>query len=262
MNCLNLFRFSNFFTKKNSIIRTISIQSKKFDDKTSNSNNDTESIKKLLKKPNKKTNLLIAKNLLDGALFLFMSFAGYMIYKRYKAIKNEEKQFDIQYVDDQKFTKGKLIKTNIADYYLPEFFKKHLSQFKSIEIRNDDVWIVSFPKSGTTWIQEIVYLIVNDCNFVKAKSKSIEDRMPFIDYPNPGINAIKNLTSPRIIKTHLPKPFLPEDIEKKCKVFILATRYYSLLLIKIFSLLGHLYCQKSKRCLSFILSFYQNVNSS
>ena len=158
---------------------------------------------------------------MDTALFLFISFAGYMIYKRLKGIKNEEKQFDIKYVDDQMFTKGKLIKTNIADYFLPEFFKKHLSQFKSIELRNDDVWIVSFPKSGTTWIQEIVYLIVNNCDFSKAKSKSIEDRMPFIDFPNPGINAIKKLESPRIIKTHLPKPFLPEDIEKKCKVFIL-----------------------------------------
>ena len=194
--------------------RKINLTSKQFDIKNEQTSGSGE---KAFRPPRHRTDLLFTKKLLDSALFLFLAFAGYISYKRYKAIKNDESKFEIQYVDDE-FFKKKLIKTNLGPYILPEFLKKHISSFKSIELKNDDIWIVSFPKSGTTWVQEIVYLIVNNCDFVKAKSKSIETRMPFIDYPNPGFNAIMKLESPRIIKTHLPKPFLPDDIEKKCKV--------------------------------------------
>ena len=64
----------------------------------------------------------------------------------------------------------------------------------------------------------IVYLIKNNCNFEKAKSSSIESRSPFIDFPSPGINYINKLNSPRIIKTHLPIQFLPDNVENESKV--------------------------------------------
>jgi hypothetical protein len=71
---------------------------------------------------------------------------------------------------------------------------------------------------GTTWVQEIVYLIVNDCDFTKAKQKSIEERTPFLDYPSPGMKYIDNMQSPRVVKTHLPIDFLPDNVEKESKV--------------------------------------------
>lgn len=71
---------------------------------------------------------------------------------------------------------------------------------------------------GTTWVQELVFLIQNDCDFETAKSKTIEERSPFFEYPSPGLNVIKNMKSTRIIKTHLPIELLPDDIEKNSKV--------------------------------------------
>ncbi len=35
--------------------------------------------------------------------------------------------------------------------------------------------------SGTTWTQELVWLIANDCDFEGAKKK-LNDRSPFIEY--------------------------------------------------------------------------------
>lgn len=61
-------------------------------------------------------------------------------------------------------------------------------------------------------------MINTDADFEKAKSKSIENRSPFLDYPTPGLNYINEMKSPRIIKTHLPLSFLPDNIENECKV--------------------------------------------
>lgn len=74
--------------------------------------------------------------------------------------------------------------------------------------------------TGTTWLQEIVYLIQNDCNFEQAKSKPIDERIPYLEFPTPGLEYINNMTneSPRLLKTHMPLCFLPENIDKDCKV--------------------------------------------
>jgi hypothetical protein len=61
-------------------------------------------------------------------------------------------------------------------------------------------------------------LIQNNCDFAKAKSDSIESRSPFLDYPSPGMKFIDNMNSPRVIKTHLPSAFLPDNFENGSKV--------------------------------------------
>ena len=59
---------------------------------------------------------------------------------------------------------------------------------------------------------------MNDCDFEKAKSISIEERSPFLEFPYPGIKYVNNISSPRIIKTHMPIDFLPDNLESKTKV--------------------------------------------
>ena len=70
---------------------------------------------------------------------------------------------------------------------------------------------MSFPKTGTTWLQEIVWLIANDLDFSGARSQSIMERFPYLEFPIqhsqqfsiPGIYTIEHQKSPRFIKTHL-----------------------------------------------------------
>lgn len=54
----------------------------------------------------------------------------------------------------------------------------------------------------------------------KAKTVSIDDRFPYLEYPTPGLDAIATIPSPRMIKTHLPLKLLPEEIRKsKVNIF-------------------------------------------
>eukprot|EP00057_Strongylocentrotus_purpuratus_P019961 XP_011674435.1 PREDICTED: sulfotransferase family cytosolic 2B member 1-like [Strongylocentrotus purpuratus] len=37
-----------------------------------------------------------------------------------------------------------------------------IDRIKTFQVREDDIWIVTYPKAGTHWMMEIVGLIVND----------------------------------------------------------------------------------------------------
>ena len=73
----------------------------------------------------------------------------------------------------------------------------------------------AFCVSGTTWLQEIVYLISSDYDFDKAKAATIEDRFPYLEFPYPGLKVLTEKPSPRFIKTHLPFSLLPKQVEEK-----------------------------------------------
>ncbi|KAF0307343.1 Estrogen sulfotransferase [Amphibalanus amphitrite] len=45
-----------------------------------------------------------------------------------------------------------------------------------------DVWVVTPPKCGTTWTQEMVWLIANDLDYEGAKTPFIPDRHLFTEY--------------------------------------------------------------------------------
>ena len=101
--------------------------------------------------------------------------------------------------------------------------------------RSDDVWVVTPPKCGTTWTQELAWLLLHDLDFETAKTVGQFYRSPFIDMgrgsmPGPEVaqldktfenipivmeNAFeytKHLPveqGPRLIKTHVALPMLP-----------------------------------------------------
>ena len=52
----------------------------------------------------------------------------------------------------------------------------------NMKIRPDDVWIVTHPKCGTTWTQEMTWHIMTGVDLETAK-KPLSDRSPFIDMP-------------------------------------------------------------------------------
>ena len=50
---------------------------------------------------------------------------------------------------------------------MPRSFLKIKDDIYNFQVREDDIWIVTFPKSGTTWMQETITMLVNDVNEVR-----------------------------------------------------------------------------------------------
>ncbi|XP_069803468.1 sulfotransferase 2B1-like [Dendropsophus ebraccatus] len=89
---------------------------------------------------------------------------------------------------------------------------------KEFETRDDDVFNVTYPKSGTTWLQEILSLIYSNGDPTPVKATYSWDRVPWIEQHS-GRQHLENKPSPRLITTHLPFHLFPQSFSKtKAKV--------------------------------------------
>merc|ERR1719219_1132179 len=134
------------------------------------------------------------------------------------------------------------VKYQPSGQVLPRAFAKYEKTITDMEVLEEDIWISSFPKCGTTWTQEMVWNIVNDLDFERAKSEKLDKRIPFVEltalteerhFDNftaeeksanatlvASLDYCKGLTTrPRIFKTHLDFQMLPRQVkEKKPKI--------------------------------------------
>ncbi|XP_008115731.2 sulfotransferase 1C1 [Anolis carolinensis] len=98
----------------------------------------------------------------------------------------------------------------------------------AFKARPDDLLISTYPKAGTTWMEEIVDMILHRGDSQKCARAPVYERFPFIDLflPPPlvnGIDAAEVMSSPRAIKTHLQAKLLPPSFwEQNCKMIYVA----------------------------------------
>ena len=147
---------------------------------------------------------------------------------------NEAKQLQEHYRTHREEGKA-YIRTQPGNQVLPADYAKFKGQIYNFKLRPDDIFVISWPKTGTTWTQELVWCLVNDCDFEKAKSVTLAERSPFLEYtihqdfmaphlrPQGTGDLIAKIDtlpmdSPRIIKSHLKFCLLPEGLLDKCKV--------------------------------------------
>ena len=124
-----------------------------------------------------------------------------------------------------------------------KFAEKIEERIYNFELRDDDIWIVTYPKSGTTWTQELVWMLVNDVDIEKGRVP-LAKRSPFIEVdclftkdilkslgvppamlnglPDDQIEYANTLEGRRVIKSHLPFEFLPPRLLERCKVVYVA----------------------------------------
>ncbi|XP_068089470.1 amine sulfotransferase-like [Hyperolius riggenbachi] len=98
----------------------------------------------------------------------------------------------------------------------PEF----IDSLQDFKIRDDDIFLITYPKSGTIWTQQVLSLICSDGHRNGTENINTSDRVPFIEFPQScDVTDYNNRCSPRLFASHLPNEFVPQGLKnKKAKV--------------------------------------------
>lgn len=131
---------------------------------------------------------------------------------------------------------------------LPKKYKGHQDKLRQMKVRKSDCWVATFPRSGTTWTQELVWMINNNLDYEKAKEKELSNKYNFIEFfallsdkakeemasieelkdidlgehEGEGYLLAEKMESPRFIKTHQPFSLLPPFLLHQAKVVYVA----------------------------------------
>ncbi|CAF4938640.1 unnamed protein product [Pieris macdunnoughi] len=126
-------------------------------------------------------------------------------------------------------------------YVLAHRFLEVAADIYNMEIRPSDVFVNTYARSGTTWTQELVWLVANNLDYDTAKSILLWQRFPFLEFSsmfhsemiqyyleyNKGdekkqkeikmitthiVDQLAMAPSPRFIKSHLPLSLLSPNL--------------------------------------------------
>ncbi|KAL8518330.1 hypothetical protein ACS0TY_009630 [Phlomoides rotata] len=92
-----------------------------------------------------------------------------------------------------------------------------------LNAQDSDVFVASFPKSGTTWLKAIVFTLLN-----RERYPVLDNNHPLVDH-NPHdliyfleralpvdskiLERASSCSIPRMFSTHIPYSFLPESVK-------------------------------------------------
>ncbi|OMO72142.1 hypothetical protein COLO4_27810 [Corchorus olitorius] len=84
------------------------------------------------------------------------------------------------------------------------------------EARDSDIYLVTLPKSGTTWLKAMAFALVNRTQYDPKSTQhpllsyNPHQLVPFLEFPHNDVVS----STPRLFSTHLPFVSLPESVKK------------------------------------------------
>ncbi|XP_013180690.1 PREDICTED: sulfotransferase family cytosolic 1B member 1-like isoform X1 [Papilio xuthus] len=164
---------------------------------------------------------------------------------------------DVEGTDDKELSKYFLgagnfsIQVGPKKYLLMSDYKHDAENIYNMRLRYDDIFVVTYPRSGTTWTQELVWLLASDLDYSTAEKIPLSSRSIFLEFPmlmhknivehldkehadkpenlknlqlmrTPGSEQVARMPSPRFIRTHLPLSLLPPTLLDTTKVVYVA----------------------------------------
>ncbi|XP_045785349.1 luciferin sulfotransferase-like isoform X2 [Maniola jurtina] len=168
-------------------------------------------------------------------------------------IKIKDFPYEIETVNPQEnqelmeYLKGTsdYIRIGPKKYFLPRRYLAKAANIYNFPLSSRDTLVVTFPKSGTTLTQELVWLLGNNLDYEKAQSTNINERFPFLEITAMydveslpltehqkdqlrksqlpvTVKELEEMPSPRFIKSHLPLSLLPPTLLDTTKVVYVA----------------------------------------
>jgi len=66
-------------------------------------------------------------------------------------------------------------------FFFPFRYIEQGDGFYNFKPRSSDTLVLTYPRSGTTLAQELIWLLANDLNFDEAKKRLLTERFPFLE---------------------------------------------------------------------------------
>uniref|UniRef100_A0A182IP82 Sulfotransferase domain-containing protein n=1 Tax=Anopheles atroparvus TaxID=41427 RepID=A0A182IP82_ANOAO len=127
--------------------------------------------------------------------------------------------------------KDHFVEVNPGRVVMPRKFKDLGDSIRALPIRLDDVWLMSFPRAGSTWAQEMVWLLGNNLDYEAARSQLQQVRTPLLELSAifsddrsveetvtrheqiNSVQCVRQMTGRRFIKCHLPWQLHPRELD-------------------------------------------------
>ncbi|XP_036937161.1 sulfotransferase 2B1-like [Acanthopagrus latus] len=94
-----------------------------------------------------------------------------------------------------------------------------LKYYEDFSFRPDDILVATYPKSGTTWMQEIAPLVVSGGDPASVDALPNWDRVPWLEEQRSCVLNLEQRPSPRVFATHFHYNMMPASFfEAKPKV--------------------------------------------
>ncbi|KAG9462932.1 hypothetical protein GDO78_022793 [Eleutherodactylus coqui] len=123
----------------------------------------------------------------------------------------------------------------VGDMPLVAYFADNWENVQNFQAKEGDLLIDTYPKSGeskkgvvpaahlrpggTTWISEIVDLVLHDGENKTSQRGAIFERVTFLEFAMPDMptntEKLNKMKPPRLMKSHLPIHLLPESFWEK-----------------------------------------------
>ncbi|KAM8953425.1 amine sulfotransferase-like [Pelodytes ibericus] len=91
---------------------------------------------------------------------------------------------------------------------------EYIDSLEHFEVRDSDVFLTTYPKSGTIWTQQILSLICNEGHRKGTEQISNMARAPWLEYNIDNIEYDKR-PSPRLFSSHMPYYLMPKDLRNR-----------------------------------------------
>ncbi|XP_059617386.1 uncharacterized protein LOC132262217 isoform X2 [Phlebotomus argentipes] len=69
-------------------------------------------------------------------------------------------------------------------YFLPALYANSAEKISNFRVRSDDVWVATFPKCGTTWSLEMIWMLCNGLDYETSRNVDQNARFPFLEVHN------------------------------------------------------------------------------
>ncbi|NXF36913.1 ST3A1 sulfotransferase, partial [Nyctibius bracteatus] len=99
-------------------------------------------------------------------------------------------------------------------YFATVTSPEYVATLEDFEIKDSDIFITTYPKSGTVWTQNILSLIIHEGHRKGTENVKTVDRIPWLEYNIQNVDYAA-LPLPRVFATHLPYYLVPRDLRKK-----------------------------------------------